>query len=86
MTDIIDNLFVVVLVLLITDLYDSCLFCSFPHSLLQGEKKKKIICNQLIVIHLGWNVIIKAVRAAEGNENRTCQGQQPTLALPGHFT
>lgn len=55
------------------------------HSSWCSRRKKS--CDQLIMIQLGWNVIIKALWGAESSKNKTCQGEQPTLSVPpGYFT
>lgn len=49
--------------------------------------QEKNCCDQLIMIQLGWNVIIKALRGAESSKNKTCEGERPRLSLPsGYFT
>lgn len=57
-----------------------CLMCSFREA---GKEKK--ICNRLMVIQWGWNVIIKALWGAENSMNKTFQGEQPTLSVPPHY-
>lgn len=62
-----------------------CTLRTYVYSIWFARKKK--ICDQLILIQLGWNAIIKALWGAESSKNKTSKGEQPKLSLPpGYFT